>query len=211
MLQHEYGVTPNDVEWVVTSKDSDQRGGKGSKQENIWPNGLTVTQAPKGQDESELLVAGEVDALFHATEPRAFTERNPNCVRLFADSRKTERAYFAKTRIFPIMHAVAIRNDVVQREPWLLEAVFRAYCRAKQESADYLRKEAWFRMSLPWLAQELEETRALMGENYWPYGIAPNRRTLEALCRYSHEQGLTQRELTIEELFHPASLELIER
>jgi len=210
MLQHEYGVTPRDVEWVVTSKDSDSGGGTGSKLENILPDDITVTAAPEGRDESELLVAGEVDAVFHAIEPKAFTEGNPNCVRLFADTRETERAYFAKTGIFPIMHTVAIRRDVAQRDPRLLQSVFRAYSEAKRQGIENLRKSAWLMIALPWIAQEFEATRALMGDDYWPYGIEPNRRTLEALCRYSHEQGLTQRQLTIEELFHPAAMEFME-
>ena len=103
-----------------------------------------------------------------------------------------------------------IRNDVAQRNPWLLEAVFRAYSRAKQHNFDSMRKEAWFRNSLPWLAQELEETRALMGDNFYSYGIKPNRRALETLFRYSHQQGLSSRKLTIEELFAPGSQEFVE-
>ena len=101
------------------------------------------------------------------------------------------------------MHAVAIRKDVLEQNPWLAEAVFNAYSQAKQLTYDYLLKSAWYKTSLPWVTQEMEETRALMGKNYWPYGIEPNREALTALFRYSHEQGFSARELTIEELFHP--------
>ncbi|GAF86619.1 unnamed protein product, partial [marine sediment metagenome] len=163
-----------------------------------------------GVDESELLVSGEVDALFHAAEPKAYSEGNPIVGRLFPDYRRTERAYYAKTGIFPIMHAVAVRDDVINEHPWLLGAVFRAYSRAKQATYDYLKNDAWFKVSLPWLGQEFEETRELMGDNYWSYGIAPNRKALEALFQYSQEQGLASRRLTIEELFHPSTLEFAE-
>jgi len=211
IFQHEYGISPHDVEWVIASKDSDSRSGKTSKQEGTLPEGLPIRRGPAGVDESELLVSGEVDALFHAAEPKAFLAGDPIVGRLFPDYRTTERAYYAKTGIFPIMHAVAVRNDLITEHPWLLEAVFRAYSQAKQLVYDYLAKSAWYKSSLPWLGQEFAETRALMGDNYWSYGIEPNRTTLEALSRYSYEQGLASRELTIEELFHPSTLELSEQ
>jgi 4,5-dihydroxyphthalate decarboxylase len=210
VLADEYDVTPEDVEWVVTAKAVDATAGETSKQEKVVPEGLTIRQGPPGKDESDLLVSGEVDAVFHATEPHAYVERNPIVARLFADYRHVERAYFATTGIFPIMHAVAIRDDLIENHPWLPRAVFEAYSEAKQMNQQMLRKLGWAMVSLPWAGQELEETRELMGDNYWPYGIEPNRKTLETLFRYSHEQGLASRELTIEELFHPASLGLIE-
>ena len=211
IVQDEYGVTPEDVEWVVSSKDSSAKASGGpSKQENILPEGLSVSAGPPGQDESDLLESGKVDALFHAAEPRAYIEGHPKVARLFPDSRATERAYFATTGIFPIMHAVAIRKDVLEQHPWLPGAVFNAYSRAKQLTYDYLSTSAWYKTSLPWVSQELEDTRSLMGKNYWPYGIEANRKALEALFRYSYEQGLASRELTIEELFHPSTLEFAE-
>jgi 4,5-dihydroxyphthalate decarboxylase len=88
--------------------------------------------------------------------------------------------------------------------------VFKAYSKAKQMAYEYMAKAAWFMDALPWYGQELEETRALMGDNFYSYGIGPNRKTLETLFRYSHEQGLCSRELTIEELFVPASIGLVE-
>jgi 4,5-dihydroxyphthalate decarboxylase len=177
-----------------------------SKQENVVPKGLSVSKGPAGEDESDLLESGEVDALFHAAEPRAYVEGYPKVARLFPDFRKTERAYFAKTGIFPIMHAVAIRKDIIERNPWLPKAVFNAYSQAKQLMYDHLKKMAWVTISLPWIAQEIEETRGLMGDNFWPYGITPNRKTLETLFQYSYEQGLAERKLKIEELFHPSTM-----
>ena len=211
ILQDEYGVTPEDVQWVISSKDSAAKAsGEPSKQENVLPEGLSVSMGPVGKDESDLLESGEVDALFHAAEPRAYIEGHPMVARLFPDSRAMERAYFAKTGIFPIMHAVAIRKDVLEQNPWLAEAVFNAYSRAKQLAYDYLSTSAWYKTSLPWVTQEMEETRTLMGKNYWPYGIEPNRKALTALFRYSYDQGLSARELTIEELFHPSGLHFTE-
>ena len=129
---------------------------------------------------------------------------------MFPDYRRVERDYFARTGTFPIMHAVAARDHVIDAHPWVPKAVFEAYSQAKQMNDDHLRKLGWAMISAPWLAQELEETRSLMGDNFWPYGIEPNRKALETLFRYSHEQGLASRELTIEELFHPSTLEFAE-
>jgi 4,5-dihydroxyphthalate decarboxylase len=209
-MQHEYGVEPQDVEWVVSAEDSSAKdAGKVSAQESVLPEGISVSVGPAGKDESDLLLDGEVDALFHAGEPKAFTEGHPKVRRLFEDPRATERDYFAGTGIFPIMHAVAMRNDLIEAHPWLPKAVFEAYSRAKQLRYEEMRME-WLMGTLPWFGQELDETRALMGDNFWPYGIGKNEKTLNALFQYSYEQGLAKKQLTIEELFHPSALELTE-
>lgn len=211
LLQDEYGVSPQDVEWVLASKDSSAGvAGKASKQENIIPDGIEISQGPEGRDESDLLEAGDVDALFHAAEPRAFIKGHPKVARLFADSRAVEQAYFARTGIFPIMHAVAIRNDMVERHPALPRAVFDAFVEAKQAAYMAMAK-GWYYDSLPWYGQELAATRELMGQNFYTYGLDDgNRKTLEALFRYSHQQGLASRQLTLEEVFLPESLEYVE-
>jgi 4,5-dihydroxyphthalate decarboxylase len=209
-MQHEYGVRPEDVEWVVSAVDSSAKdAGKVSAQESILPDGISVITGPEGKDESDMLVDGDVDALFHAAEPKAFSEGHPKVSRLFADSRATERDYFKRTGIFPIMHAVAMNNEVIDKNPWLPEAVFNAYSQAKQMHYKEMQMK-WAFGTLPWFAQELEETRELMGENFWPYGVEANRKTLEALFQYSYEQGLAKKKLSIEELFHPSTLNLTE-
>lgn len=211
IMQHEYGVKPEEIKWVVSAKDSSAKASGGASElEKVVPKGITVQTGPKGKDESDLLVDGDVDALFHAAEPRAFQQGHPKIARLFSDSRATERDYFKKTGIFPIMHAVAVRRDVISAHPWLLKSVFDAYSQAKQLTYEAIKMTAWYKTSLPWVAQEAEETRKLMGENYWPYAIEPNRKALDALLQYSHEQGLAKRKLKIEELFHPSTLDLEE-
>lgn len=211
MLSDEYGVKPEDLQWVISQKDSSAKdAGKVSAQESMLPAGVPIEKGPEGVDESDLLDSGEVDACFHAGEPRAFTERRPNIDRLFPDSRKTEQAYFKKTGIFPIMHAVAIKKSLAQKNPEIVPLVFKAYSQSKQKAYDYLGYLASIMDILPWASQEFEATKELMGENYFSYGIEPNRKTLEALFRYSYEQGLAQKHLTIEEIFAPGSLELTE-
>ena len=212
IVQDEYGISPEDVHWVISSKDSTAKATGGpSKQENILPEGLSYSVGPAGKDESDLLESGDVDALFHAAEPRAYMQGHPDIARIFPNSRATEQAYFSKTGIFPIMHSVAIKKDVLEENPWLAEAVFNAYSQAKQKAYEYLTKAAWYKTSLPWVSQDLEDTRKIMGRNFWTYGMnEPNRKTLDTMFRYSHEQGLCNRKLTVEELFHPSGLELME-
>ncbi|MBK1792296.1 ABC transporter substrate-binding protein [Persicirhabdus sediminis] len=212
ILQHQYGISPQDVEWVVSSKDSSAGAtGTVSKQELMIPDGLKVASGPEGKDESQMLVDGDVDALFHAVEPQAYIDGNPLVSRLFPDFRATEQAYFKETGIFPIMHAVAIKKSLINAQPWLAQAIFDAYCESKTLCLNHLKENAWIFNSLPWANQEVENTIDLMGENWWPYGIEPNKKTLNALFQYSHEQGLAKHKLEIDQLFHPASLSLSEK
>jgi 4,5-dihydroxyphthalate decarboxylase len=211
IFQEEYGLKPEDMQWIISSKDSSAKeAGKVSKQENTFPKGVPISMGPEGKDESDLLESGEVDAVFHAGEPKGYIQGHPKIGRLFPDYRSVERAYFSKTGIFPIMHAVAVKKSLANQNPWLIEAVFKAYSQSKQMAYEYMAKAAWLRDSLPWFGQEFDETRALMGDNYYSYGIKPNHKILKTLFRYSHQQGLCSRELTIEELFQPASLDLTE-
>jgi len=212
IFQDEYGISPKDVEWVLSAKDSSAGlSGGASKFESVFPKGLSVRNGSPGKDESDLLVSGEVDALFHAIEPRAYTEGHPIVARLFPDSRAVERAYYKKKAIFPIMHAVAIRKSSLEQNPWLGKAVFNAYSEAKRISYQQMTSLGWINDGLPWYGQELESTQALMGDNFYSYGMDdPNRKAVEALFRYSHQQGMSSRELTVEELFDPSGLSLLE-
>jgi 4,5-dihydroxyphthalate decarboxylase len=212
ILQDEYGVSPNDVEWVLSGKDSGKNlSGTVSKYENLIPDGLTIRTGSPDKDESDLLESGEVDALFHALQPRAFIEGNPIVGRLFPDSRAAEQAYFKKTGIFPIMHAVAIRKSLLKENPWLAQATFDAYSEAKKLNYRQMTEMGWAFDALPWYGQELEATREVMGDNFYSYGLSkPNRKTVETLCRYSFEQGMSRRQLTVEELFAPEGLDMVE-
>lgn len=211
MLQDEYGIKPSDVEWVISNKDSSgDISGKVSKQEQFTPDGVKITKGTPGKDESDLLLSGEVDALFHAIQPKAFVQGDPNVVRLFEDSRKVERDYFTKTGIFPIMHAVAVKKTLIDNNPWLAESLFNAYSDSKTINYNYMTKLGWAFDTLPWYGHEHEETKKLMGDNFWPYGTEANRKTLETLCRYCYEQGFIKKELNFEDMFYPGSLNFSE-
>lgn len=211
IFQDEYGLRPEDMQWVISRKDSSAKeAGKVSKQENIFPESIPVIMGPEGEDESDLLESGKVDACFHAAEPRCFTQGYPKVARLFPDYRSIEQAFYAKTGIFPMMHAVAIKKSLVEQNPAVIKAVFDAYSQSKQAAYDYLAKLGSLMDILPWIGQEFEETKKLMGTNFYSYGIEPNRKILETLFRYSFEQGLCRKHLKIEDVFPPESLSLIE-
>ena len=208
ILQNEYGVKPEDMQWVIAQGDSSAgAAGNISAQESVAPEGVPVKTGPPGLDESDLLEQGLVDVCFHAAEPRAYIQGKPNIGRLFPDSKAVEQEFYTRTGIFPIMHAVAIRKSLLKEHPWLAKAVFDAYMQAKQQSYEFAVKLGWAFESLPWYRQELEDTQNLMGKDFYSYGFTnSNRRTLEALFRYSSEQGLSKKRLTIEELFATESL-----
>ncbi|CAM4133249.1 ABC transporter substrate-binding protein [Vibrio agarivorans] len=213
MLQDEYDITPQDVNWIASDVDSSKElTGAVSAQEAMMPNGVVIRTGTPGKDESELLVTGEVDALFHAAEPKAYVQRHESVGRLFEDSRTAEQTYYAKTGIFPIMHAVAIKTELLEQHPWLAEAVFDAYVEAKDIAYAQMNKLGWAADMMPWYVQELEATRTLMGDNFFTYGLdEKNTKTLETLFRYSHEQGLSDYQLKIEDTFHKSALELVEQ
>lgn len=212
MLQDEYGVKPSDIEWVTSRKDSSADvAGKASAQESMVPDGISMTLGPMGMDESELLVEGEVDALFHAAVPRAFVEGHPKVARLFPDSRAVEQAYYQKTGIFPIMHAVAVRRPLLDEHSGLAAAIFQAYSQARNIAYRQMAGLGWASDMLPWYGQEMEATTDAMGANFYSYGLPENRKVLDTLMRYSHEQGLASRRLTLEELFHPSAIALTEK
>ena len=209
-LQDVHGVKPEDMNWVETTKSSD--GGKTNKNLGNYflPKDFPLTKGPDDVDESQVLVAGDVDALITAITPKAFLERHPMVKRLFSDVRSAEREYYTTTGIFPIMHAVAIRRDLADAHPTLPRMLFEMYSRAKQAAYDDLETTTSLKVTLPWVTQEFEETKKVMGDNFWPYGVEANRKELELVMRHTHEQGLVKRPLRIEEIFHPSTLELSE-
>ncbi len=211
LLEDEYGVKPSDMTWVIANKDSSAAAaGNISAQEQVRPDGVTIESGKPGLDESELLLEGEVEALIHAGTPAAYNEGDPRVVRLFANAREVEQDYFRRTGIFPIMHVLAIRRETAEAHPWLPKAVFEAYSAAKTEAYKMKDRFTWATDMLPWYASEVEETRALMGRNFYPYGLEANRKTFETLFEYSHRQGLASRVLTVEEVLLPGTLDFAE-
>jgi 4,5-dihydroxyphthalate decarboxylase len=127
--------------------------------------------------------------------------------RLFEDYEAVEKEYYKRTKIFPIMHTVVIRREVYEKHPWVAQSLYKAFVYAQRESYQDLYETAALKFMLPWLIRHAEDTRDLMGSDFWPYGLEPNLHVLNTFLRYSFEQGLAKRLLTAQDLFVPESLE----
>jgi 4,5-dihydroxyphthalate decarboxylase len=154
-----------------------------------------------------MLGKGEIDVLITARTPSCFLDGSPNVGRLFRDYSAEEQAYYQRTGIFPIMHCVVIRRAVYEAEPWVAMALYKACRVAKDRALANLRDTNALYASLPWLVQEVESTREIMGDDWWPYGVEKNRDAIEALCQYSFEQGLAACRMDAGELLAPETLD----
>jgi 4,5-dihydroxyphthalate decarboxylase len=198
MLSDEYGVRSEEVHWRTGGVETP---GRAEKFGLVVKPPFDVRAIPNDRTLNELLARGELDALISARPPSCFAAENSPVCRLFPHYREAEGRYFQKTGLFPIMHVIGIRRDVAERYPWLAGAVFRAFQRAQAACAAAMQDDNALEVMLPWMLDELAATKKIMGANYWPYGIEANRTAIGAMVRYAHEQGLTDRELSIEELF----------
>ena len=198
MLEDEYGVAPKDVHWF--------EGGEGSLVKEVdvtLPPDVRRESVPAGRNLGDMVAAGELDAFVGARRPAAFGER---VRRLFPDFRRVERAYYEKTGIFPIMHTLVLKEELARQHPWLPRSLYDAFVEAKHLAYQRLQFTAALPVSLPWLVAEAEETKALMGDDPFPYGVARNRKTLETLAGYTYRQGLAPRRLKVEEMFWESTL-----
>jgi 4,5-dihydroxyphthalate decarboxylase len=152
-----------------------------------------------------MVAAGELDAFVGARRPATFGAR---VRRLFPDFRRVEREYYDKTGIFPIMHTLVLREELARQHPWLPRSLYDVFVEAKRLAYERLQFTAALPVSLPWLVAEAEETRAVMGDDPFPYGVARNRKTLETLAGYTFRQGLAPRRLELREMFSESTLAL---
>jgi 4,5-dihydroxyphthalate decarboxylase len=197
LLEHEYGVKPSDVTWVQ---------GRADRLGYKLPENIRLTMAPAGAELGDLLERGEIDFLMTANNPLSFRRGARNVKRLFPDYVQDEKDYFLRTRIYPIMHTVVIRRDIYERDPWVALSLYKALCAAKDRCYHVLAEAGSPKVSSAWLQPLLEEERAIIGLDWFPYGIGQNRESIEALLQYAHEHGLTERRVKLEELFAPSTL-----
>jgi len=164
------------------------------------PAGLRLTPVAD-KTLSDMLVSGDVDAVLSAAPPACFEQGHVNILRLFENYREVETAYYRETSIFPIMHVVTIRRELVDSHPWIAVSLLKAFEEAKRRSVARALDIKAPRFPIPWCYDDARQAQATFGADYWPYGIEANRATLEAFLRYAHEQGVCHRVVAVEELF----------
>jgi 4,5-dihydroxyphthalate decarboxylase len=204
ILQDEYGVKVESCEYYTGGQEDP---GRDEKLKLDLPPQIRVQRIGAGKTLSQMLAAGEIDALHSPRMPSTLHSRPGDVRRLFESYVEVERAYYRKTRIFPIMHTIAIRREVYEQNPWIAMSLYKAFVQSQRIAYDELYETAALRTMLPWMIAEIEEVRREMGRDWWPYGFEPNRATLDTFLRYHHEQGLSKRLLTPEELFAPETME----
>jgi 4,5-dihydroxyphthalate decarboxylase len=204
ILADEHGVPADSVQYLTGGLEQP---GRSEKLRLDLPPNIRVRPIDPHRTLSAMLATGEIDALYTARTPSSFLDGGGRVRRLFEDFPAVERAYFERTRIFPIMHTVVIRRDVYERDRWIAQSLFKAFAAAQRLAYADLDETAALMTMLPWLVAHVEETRRAMGADYWPYGVASNLGTLATFLRYSHEQGLSRRRLDPEQLFAPETLD----
>jgi len=203
-LQHDYGVAPGDMRWVLGGVEQP---GRKERIAVTPPAGIQVEAAPPDRSLSDLLVAGEIDALLSAHMPHVFRHRDPRVKRLFPDFWNVERAYYQKHKVFPIMHVVAIKREVYERNPWVAVSLSKAFGQAKDLAVERMYDSDALTVSLAWIVGYWEQERALRGDDLWSYGFGNNRHDLDTLKRHLNEQNLLERDFPLEEAFAPSTLE----
>lgn len=204
ILAEHYGVP---IDSVIYCTGGEEEPGRSEKIRLDLPPNIRVEAIGPTQTLAQMLLEGEIDALYTARMPSTYRTGGGRVKRLFEDYPEVERQYFRDTGIFPIMHTVAIRRDVYEANRWVAQSLTKAFVEAQRRCYADLQETAALKGMLPWLTAHLEDTRREMGDDYWPYGLERNRKTLATFLRYHHEQGLSKRLLTPDELFVPEALE----
>lgn len=204
ILKDDYGVAPSSF---TTFRGGLEDPGRVEKATLSLPPEIRIEDIPSNRTLSEMLEAGEIDALFSPRPPSSFTSGRGRVRRLFEDTYKAEREYFERTKIFPIMHVIAIRRDIYEKNRWVARSLLKGFLEAQRYAYEALHEAAALKIMLPWLIHHVAETEKIMGKDFWAYGCETNAETLRRLLRYSYEQGLSRRLLKLEEIFAPETLE----
>lgn len=194
-IAHELGIPLTEVDWVQAGVNEP---GRAEKVALELPPGVRYRAEPQ-RSLNEMLLAGELDAVLSARPPRGFDAGR--LARLYPDYRAAEEGYYRKTGIFPIMHVLALRREIFDANPWVAMNLLKAFEEAKRRSLARLGEITASHAPLAWIGDHVQRMRALFGDDPWPYGIEPNRPTLEAFVRFAHEQGVCRRAVAVEELF----------
>ena len=196
-LQHEAGVDLTSIDWYQAGTE---QLGRIEKVELDLPKGLRLTPV-MDKSLSDMLANHELDAIMVARAPRVFTRGHPDVARLFPDYQAMEEEYFARTKVYPIMHIVAMRREVLAKHPWVARNLYNAFEESKNRSLERVLELSVSRYPVPWLTDYAEKLQKTFGRDLFPYGIEENRPTLELFLQYAHEQGIAHRHAKVEEIF----------
>lgn len=196
-LQHQCGVRLQDVKWVQAGINQP---GRTEKIAISLPAGIRIEQV-KDRCLNDMLLSADVDAIISAREPAALVAGDSRVIRLWPDSQSIEERYYKDTRIFPIMHVIVIKNEVLERHPWAAMNLLRAFEEAKANSLRRLSSVVFSSVPIPWLHHACDRAEQVFGRDFWPYGIEANRSTLESFLQFCFEQGVVSRKVPVEELF----------
>jgi 4,5-dihydroxyphthalate decarboxylase len=204
ILSDHYGVP---VDSVTYCTGGEEEPGRTEKLKLDLPPNIRVEPIGENQTLAQMLLDGEIDALYTARMPSSFRTGGGRVKRLFENYVDVERQYYRGTGIFPIMHTVAIKREVYEANRWVAQSLYKAFIEAQRRTYEDLQETAALKTMLPWAGAHVEEAQREMGDDFWPYGLERNRKTLETFLRYHFEQGLSKRLLTPDELFAPEALE----
>ena len=207
MLMDEFGFRPETCRWIIGGLDWPLK--PIDFVSHPHPSNVQVSDIAKGKDLGAMLDAGEIDALISADIPKCILENSSNVTRLFTDYPAVEREYYRRTGIFPIMHTIVLRKNLLASNPGLDEAIYQGFVDAKRVAVDQYRHGMIFNnmeTMFPWFSHLIDQNRSVLGDDWWPYGIEGNRKALDAVLRYHFEQGITKRLFKIEEIFVPGLL-----
>ncbi|SAL43016.1 4,5-dihydroxyphthalate decarboxylase [Caballeronia peredens] len=204
ILSDHYGVPVDSVTYYTGGEEEPNRP---EKLKLDLPSNIRVEQIGPDKTLSQMLLDGEIDALYTARMPSSYVNGKGRVKRLFENYRDVERQYFRDTKMFPIMHTVVLRREVYEANLWAAQSLYKALNEAQRRTYADLNETAALKSMLPWLNAHVEETRKEMGDDFWPYGLDKNRENLRTFLRYSYEQGLSKRLLEPEEIFAPETFE----
>ncbi len=203
-LEEDYGIRPSDVTWV---RGGYEQKGRVEKISLNLPGDVRVESARPEETISGLLASGQLDAVIGPRAPSCFDRGHPDVGYLFPDPQQAGADWYRRTKMFPIMHTLGIRRTLAEAHPWLPAAVMKAFEKSKSVALAKLGDTSATKVTLPFVEEQLRAARTLMGEDFWSYGLEPNRLVLARFLERHHAEGLSSRLLRPEELFHPASLE----
>jgi 4,5-dihydroxyphthalate decarboxylase len=203
-LIEEYGVDLRDIQWV---RGGIEEAGRVEKIDLKLPEGIRLEDAPGDRSLSQMLEDGDLDGIVAPRVPSCQVRGAAHIGWLFDDTRAEAEAWYRKSGVFPIMHLLGVRKALVEQQPWLPATILKAFTKAKDVAVARLADTAAAKATLPFVEDQVAAARKLMGDDYWPYGLGPNRRVIETFLAHHRRQGLARGSLAPEDLFHPTTWE----